>query len=382
VSAPPRITAIIAAYNEADIIGQTVADLVAQNIAVHVIDHHSTDGTSAALEPFLQTGLVYVETFPGATAPSTGLASFSWARILARKEQLARELDADWFIHHDADEFRESPWRHLNLREGIELVDRLGYNAIDFAVLNFWPTHDRFDPGRDIREQFLHYEHGGAFDRLQVKCWKKTDRVDLVSTGGHDAQFESRRVFPLRFLLRHYPIRSQAHGIRKVFGERKPRFLGTEKEAGWHVQYDALSEDHSFVREPASLTVYDPDAVRVELQIEHRRVEDLVERARNAQLALEHSQQARDVIEGELETLAAAYRALENDRNGRVAEVASLTQMVDARTADLIEDQRVRAGLAHAVNEFSRQLLDIRQSWSWKLTAPLRAIGRLVGFNS
>ena len=42
-----RVTAIISAYNEADIIAQTVADLVRQGIAAYVIDDHSTDGTVA-----------------------------------------------------------------------------------------------------------------------------------------------------------------------------------------------------------------------------------------------------------------------------------------------------------------------------------------------
>ena len=219
-----RVTAIISAYNEADIIAQTVADLVRQGIAVHVIDDHSTDGTVAALPAPDSSGMVRIETLERQPGAPGNVNEFPWSGVLARKEQLARELDADWFIHHDADEFRESPWGHLNLRQGIELVDRLGYNAIDFAVLNFWPTHDRFDPASDVRDSFPYYEVGGSFDRVQVKCWKKTAGVELVSSGGHEAVFEGRRVFPLRFLLRHYPIRGQAHGTRKVFDERRGRF--------------------------------------------------------------------------------------------------------------------------------------------------------------
>jgi glycosyltransferase involved in cell wall biosynthesis len=164
---PIRITAIIAAYNEADIIAQTVGDLVRQGIAAHVLDHHSTDGTAAALDPFLRSGLVHIEPFPPAGAAGTD--RFPWTQILRRKEALARELDADWFIHHDADEFRESPWPHLNLREGVALVDRLGYNAIDFAVLNFWPTGDAPSGGSDVRETFCHYEPGGGVASRPLK---------------------------------------------------------------------------------------------------------------------------------------------------------------------------------------------------------------------
>ena len=57
---------------------------------------------------------------------------------------LAATLEANWFLHHDADEFRESPWPDLDLLGALERVDALGYSAIDFRVLNFRPTHDDF----------------------------------------------------------------------------------------------------------------------------------------------------------------------------------------------------------------------------------------------
>ena len=73
-------------------------------------------------------------------------------------------------------------------------------------------VHDRFEPGGDIREAFPYYSEQAPYDRVQIRCWKKAPDVDLASSGGHEARFEGRRVFPLRFILRHYPIRGQAHG--------------------------------------------------------------------------------------------------------------------------------------------------------------------------
>jgi hypothetical protein len=360
-----RVTAIISAYNEADIIAQSVADLVSQGIAVHVIDDHSTDGTVARL-PAGAGGMIRVETLQRHPGPS-GADEFPWSGVLARKEQLARELDADWFIHHDADEFRESPWGHLNLREGIELVDRLGYNAIDFAVLNFWPTHDGFDPATDIRDSFPFYEAGKSFDRLQVKCWKKTAAVELTSSGGHDAMFDGRRVFPIRFLLRHYPIRSQAHGMRKVFDERLSRFPADELRRGWHVQYDAFGRNATFLREPGSLERYDADAVRARLQMEHRGVEELT-----ARLAA-----VGDLLAAAREEQAAEVRAL---REQHAADLGRLTteltvalQAADDRFRTLENAYRALEGMSR---NLERQLGDMRQSWSWKLTAPLRTAWR------
>ncbi|MGH9256687.1 MAG: glycosyltransferase family A protein [Vicinamibacterales bacterium] len=342
---PPglRITAIIAAYNEADIIGHTVGDLVRQGIAAHVLDQHSTDGTLAALEPFVESGLVRIESFPPGVPAGAEGDLFSLTQILARKEQLARDLDADWFINHDADEFRESPWLHLSLRKGIELVDRLGYNAIDFAVLNFWPTRDGFEATSDIREAFQHYESGEAFDRVQIRCWKKTERVDLASSGGHDAQFSLRRVFPVRFILRHYPVRSQAHGTRKVFEERKPRFSDEERRRGWHVQYDAIGPGHQFLRDPTTLRVYDPEEVRVHLQIHHREVE-----RREAEIGS---------LRLEVDTAAAEARRL---------------------GVELTENVRARQELLRRIENLEQQMVDVKQSWSWTLTAPLRALWRLL----
>src|SRR5262249_15910738 len=150
----------------------------------------------------------------------------------------AASLEGDWFLHTDADELRESPWDGVSLSEAIARVDALGYNAIDFAVFNFCPVDDSFRPGDDLRRAFAYCEPGGIFDGLEVKCWQRQPRpVDLASTGGHDVKFEGRRVFPVRFLLRHYPIRSQAHGERKVFTERRPRFVPEERVRDWHIQY-------------------------------------------------------------------------------------------------------------------------------------------------
>ena len=420
--AGPRITAIVAAFNEADIIQQTVGDLVRQGIAVHVIDDRSTDGTVAALEPLMATGLVQVERCSQQAEADSTAGQFKWARLLARKEQLARELDSDWFLHQDADEFRESPWRHLDLRQGIELVDRLGYNAIDFAVLNFWPTHDGFDGRADIREVFQHFERGADFDRVQVRCWKKAADVDLQSSGGHDVRFQSRRVFPLRFLMRHFPVRSQAHGHRKVFEERKPRFSDDERGRGWHVQYDGLDESHRFTRDPDTLEAYDPDAVRARLQIEHRGVEGLTARLESLDQALRDEQAARAVEVSALRLEVAArteeVQRLAADLAGHVVARQELEQRygdldqrkgdldrrygdlerrhaaLDHRTAELQrqfeqleqryrdldrhsqELERERGQLLHGVEALEQQLLAVRKSWSWKLTAPLRALGR------
>ena len=182
-----------------------VRDLIAQGIDVYFLNDGSTDGTAAIVERYLGQGVLAIERLPA--HDGAGAAAFAWERILLRKAGLATQLDASWFIHHDADEFRESPWPHLSLGEAIRRVDALGFNAIDFAVLNFWPVRHALGPDEDVREAFKFYSEAARYDRIQIRAWKKTRELDLISSGGHDATFPGRRVFPLRFLLRHYPIR-------------------------------------------------------------------------------------------------------------------------------------------------------------------------------
>lgn len=269
------IVAIVAAYNEEDIIGAAVRALVDDGIKVYFIDHQSTDDTLAEVERIRHKSIIGIETFPSAGPAGTQKHRFTWEAILKRKEAIAESLDADWFIHHDADEFRESPWPNETLLAGISRVDAAGFNAIDFEVLNFRPTAED-GKAEDIRNRMLFHEPAGAWDRVQIKCWKKTAHpISLAASGGHNVEFAGRRVCPVRFLLRHYPIRSQSHGERKVLLERKAVFDPAERAKGWHVQYDAIGEGTSFVRDAQSLIRFDPDAVRLTLLTRHRGVERL-----------------------------------------------------------------------------------------------------------
>jgi len=217
---------------------------------------------------WLGKGLLHVETFPDDSRyAEENKTRYIWRDILTRKAELAAQLDADWVIHADADEFRESPWPGLTLREAFYIVDRLGYNAIDFELLNFRPVDNSFVPGKDVRQFLHHYEGCENYNTRQVKAWKNLGvPVDLVTSGGHDISFEGRKVFPIRFIHRHYPIRSQHHGLLKVFHQRKNRFCAEEKAMAWHIQYDhVLDENHNFIRRAEDLHRYDPVDVRLRL---------------------------------------------------------------------------------------------------------------------
>lgn len=406
VSAPFSVVAIVAAYNEADIVGQVVADLIQQGIDVYFLDDGSTDGTVAEVDPYVGRGVLAIERLrPAPAAADAGPAPFAWERILRRKAELAASLDAHWFIHHDADEFRESPWPGESLKDAIRRVDALGYNAIDFTSLDFRPVCDGFRPGDDVRRAFQYYQRHDH-DRLQIRCWKRSAaQLDLASSGGHEAVFAGRRVFPERFILRHYPIRSQAHGERKVFEERQRRYLAAERARGWHVQYDAAKPGDSFIADASTLTRYDPLAVRVEVALRHRGVEELEERvaaARAETAAVAHelaeSRRARAELAGALAHATDEYRRAQAALGEAAAYCATLqSALTGAQAADVEARAHMttltselaahREALGRRMAEIeqwrqlleaaTRQLQEVHGSLSWRLLAPARALIRL-----
>jgi hypothetical protein len=169
----------------------------------------------------------------------------------------------------------------------------------------------------------------------------------LASSGGHDVAFDGRKVFPLRLLLRHYPFRGQAHARRKIFDERCPRFRPAERAMGWHVQYDDVTPDTRFVRDPETLTEYDPALVRLSLYLSSRTVEEL----------------------------RASLDARDTDLHVQNADLhvqnAGLRNRVTAQQSELA---RVSTEL-----EVTRRHLDsVLAARTWRLTAPLRHISEWV----
>ena len=244
----------------------------------------------------------------------------------------------------------------MTLAEAIRRVDAAGYNAIDFASFNFWPIHDDFAPGTDVRAAYPYYSEQAPYDRVQIRCWKKADDVDLASSGGHEARFRGRKVFPLRFVLRHYPLRGQAHGERKIFAERRARFRAEELDRGWHVQYDDVVEGAALVRAPETLRPYDGDAIRIALALRHRGVEDL-----EALLDAERNTlgEARATIIRQHHELDLARQSLESTRldlDAHKREVAIQRQELDRKAAALARSGVEAAGLAQQIDGLNGHL--------------------------
>lgn len=276
-----RVLAIMAGFNEGDVVRSAIMDLIEQGCHVHYLDNWSTDNTQDTLKELQiqYSHFLTFELFPADGRPNT----FNWEDILTKKKVLSETVPYDWIIHIDPDEIRESPWGpNITLRQALYILDQLDYNVANFAnLVIFHPVKGQkiFQPGENLKESFHYFEvnsfHGNNY---QLKAWKtytltnyhnisfflppqqsRSVYFDLVTYGGHAGKYIQQssnsyvpplRIFPLKFVLRHYPFRSQEHGVRKVFDERKSRWNRRErKEYGWHIQYENIYDDHQFVRE-------------------------------------------------------------------------------------------------------------------------------------
>lgn len=249
------VLAIVHVYNETDVLTETIAHLLSQGVDVHIIDNWSDDGTYEIIKSLAaEHPRVTYERFP-----QQKVSEFRLELLLKRVESVARsKKEYDWIFLNDADEIRWSPWKDITLQEAFSFVDHCGFNAVDFTVFNFVPTKEGFSDKDSLKTFFRYGEFGtlsGYF--VQVKAWKNNPRAVLAPSGGHRVSFPGLKIYPIKFLLAHYPIRSTAHGRRKVFKDRLPRFAAQEKKIGWHVQYSGLSQDSSFIGDPEKLICFD-----------------------------------------------------------------------------------------------------------------------------
>jgi glycosyltransferase involved in cell wall biosynthesis len=221
-----KAIAIIAVRNEARYIGRCLRHLAEQDINFVIIDNESTDDTRAEASHFAGHGLVHIETFP-----YNGF--YDWVGLLKRKETIARQLDAEWFMHFDADEIPESPVRGERFMDWILKIDTEGYSAINFDEFVFLPTNsDENYEGTDYVSEMRKYFFFEPHPQRLVRAWRKAPDIDLSSSGGHAARFAGCMVYPVNFALRHYIALSEAYLRKKYTHERI--YSPAEVAKGWH----------------------------------------------------------------------------------------------------------------------------------------------------
>lgn len=238
---PLRVAAIIIAHNESDILEDCLTHLHAQGIKTHLIDDESDDATAEIASTLLKEGIL--TGYQRSGLPED--CEERWTELLTLSREKAQTLDVDWIIHHDADELRESPWEGIGLSQAISIIDGLGYNCIDHTVIEFL-FHQEFSTAAGHRTSLSPVERLNRFrfpahraNFTQLKAWRKADWEGMTD-GGHRVMLKNQSIFPLKFLIKHYPLRSLEQAKRKVLAERISRFSAERKTLGWHVHYDSF----------------------------------------------------------------------------------------------------------------------------------------------
>lgn len=242
-----KVLAIMHIYNEEDILEHTVRYLLAQNIDVYILDNESTDRSYEIAERLKNDypSHVFLERFVTNEINSEGrlVHAFRLYDQMEKTELISKDLNYDWYIHYDVDEIRVAPWHDVSLKDSIEYIDSLGFNCIECSLIDFRIT-DKEERIFDING---YYEIRYYAQSMHRKCWKKTDDIDLKNSGGHYATFDNIRLFPLKFLIKHYPFRSLEQAKRKVLLERKNDFVSEKKKRNWHSHYDTYENEDDFI---------------------------------------------------------------------------------------------------------------------------------------
>jgi glycosyltransferase involved in cell wall biosynthesis len=222
-----RVIALLAAYNERRFIDPCLAHLHEQGIDSYLIDNCSTDNTVELAERWLGRGLTAIESFPRGEGDV-----YDWRGLLARKEALARELDADWFIHVDPDEIRLPPPGGQTLRQALEAVEREGYNAVNFTEFTFVPTREEPDHDhREFQRTLRTYYPFAPQPTHELNAWRASEEVELAWSGGHQVRSPTLKMYPQYFPMKHYLFLSVPHAVEKYVERVYDR---DEVESGWH----------------------------------------------------------------------------------------------------------------------------------------------------
>lgn len=248
---PFRVAAILATHNEERFIGVCLEHLIQQGCHVYLCDNESTDQTVAIAKSYLGRGLIGLETLP-----RKGMVQLRG--ILERKEELAAALDADWFMHVDADEIRLPPSSDVTLAQALYQADSEGYNAVNFLEFSFVPTrqapdHDHADYIRTMR---WYYPFLPRFPH-RLNAWKRqSSRVNLADGAGHQVKFPGLRMYPRAFRMRHYVCLSETQAVRK-YVERV--YDPNAVKAGWHVRRARLTREDIRLPDAQQLRTYISD---------------------------------------------------------------------------------------------------------------------------
>jgi glycosyltransferase involved in cell wall biosynthesis len=211
-----KIVGIMAVYNDDDVIEEVLENLVAEDIEVIVVDGGSTDNTFEICKKFEGQGLIKLF--------QVDTVFYDVGLVLRILYDFALREAPDWILRCDADEFLSSYENELTLRDAIIQADSEGYNLIQFDRFDFFMTDKDEISAKSIKDKMPYYSYGGDFI---YRAWKFYPGINIIGDyAGHFPIFPhyiNYRIFPKKFVMRHYPLRNEKQATKKMEGVTRGR---------------------------------------------------------------------------------------------------------------------------------------------------------------
>ncbi len=220
-----RAIAVIALRNEITYLANCLQHLIDNGIDYAVIDNDSADGSAELVKSSrFRRNLVAFETLPFD-------GSFNLVAQLEKKAELCKVLDADWFLHLDADEIMHSRRDGETLAAGIARLSETGANIINFEEFVFLPVEHSYRPDWPVCQPMGYYYFFAPKPQRLHRVWRAGFTAINAEKGGHELSGEGLQIATENFVLRHYIFVDQAHAYRKYTNRT---FNSVECKRGWH----------------------------------------------------------------------------------------------------------------------------------------------------
>ena len=245
------ILGIIQAYDEVDIISDTISYLAPAVDDLIVFDHGSTDGTLDLIPPSMLRSI-----------PRSGID-----KVFPHISHFIAEQKHDWVIWQAADEILRGPLDQPLVHATVEAEEAMGVQVIDPIVRNFWPStvDPLFDPKMPFYER-LRYFTDGDLQLPTPRAWVRS-LTGNMPFGLHRAPHAVKCPIPnippseanwppdtridRSWLLHHYPLRSEAQATAKLKRNHTAgRSFYDRFREGWTPYYPhELTRWRNFMRE-------------------------------------------------------------------------------------------------------------------------------------
>jgi radical SAM protein with 4Fe4S-binding SPASM domain len=282
-----KFCGLIYCYNEEEIIDYSIEYYLSKGIDIVVFDNESTDKSFEIIKNLRENSNCLGKIIDYQSVKTDG---YEWKKILRIScEYMHGKLSGyDWILLIDADSFYQSPVKGIELTDFIRSIDEKNYNVINGLLVEFYPTEkdvssiksplERLNYCKingnvpwgfvkndmEVNKKFNSAEKINTFNAPQYKIFKYHPSMDFYSWGGHVCLREEIKISPIPFIYLHYSWLSYEHGLKKIFKERKARFVERKKACYEHPQYlEFLPIEKDLVRDSGELQVFDINSIQM-----------------------------------------------------------------------------------------------------------------------